>query len=184
MAKAERPNGWQKRECCTCNSKTWHWNGICFDHSEWNPDPAAIERRLQLVQDMRTFVRSVEPDKPTERDIKRASYMDKSLWDRKKLVKVEGQDITGEDWAADIFDEPARPALQPGQFYCSFCGVVVDSTNSLSEKKPLISIGVRIIEHSDGEVETRDQVVSKVREIHACKDHYLKIRKPIVVRTV
>lgn len=169
-------NGFNKAECIECKRKTWHYIMRCTEHSLY--DPKVIHRPIDHIMGARVV------QLPTEQEIRRANRMDMSMWNVGQERKKAQVDISNEAWAADLFaDAPSIPALEPGQMLCTFCGKVIDSTNSLSEKRSKIRIMLQMHEGPDGP-EMREKVTSNVVEVHACKDHVLQIRKPITVRVV
>ena len=172
------PNGFWKQDCEKCGRKTWWSNSAAKAHCTECPS-----RFLQQPAD--SVIGAKVPEIPKEWEIRRANKLDRSLWKITQERKITQVDISSEGWAKDIFaDEPELPALEPGQMRCSWCGRVIDSTNSLSERRPFIRIMHEPVEGPDGSIELRQKVTSKIQDVHACPDHYLQIRKPITVRTV
>jgi hypothetical protein len=75
--------------------------------------------------------------------------------------------------------------LDPNITRCHFCGTEIkDKLTAMAECKPVIRMVTEAYKDSSGVLQTREKVTSRVETIHACKDHVLEIRKPIVVRTV
>jgi hypothetical protein len=171
------PNGFWKQDCDRCERKTWWSNSTSKAHCTECPSK-------YLNQPAGSIIGAKVPETAKDWEIKRANRMDLSLWNTTQERRVTQVDISNEDWAADLFaDAPTLPKLEPGQMLCSWCRKVIDATNSLSEKRPVIRVKQEAIEGPNGP-ELREKVYSRVETVHACSEHYLQIRKPITVRTV
>jgi hypothetical protein len=183
--------GFHKAECNICKRETWHYKegdqiARCSCHSAY---PNRVMRQQyensknSTIQGGSLYSR-LGSELPTEREIKIANRLDRSLWsfaEERRNSRV----VLDSPWAQDIFadSEPVKP-LNPDKLNCTFCGVETDKINSLTEKKAVICKVMDTYKTADGEVQIREKISSRVETVHACPNCCLQVRKPIVVRRV
>lgn len=176
-------NAFHKADCITCGRKTWHFKdgdkpARCTDHSNFTPGQQR-KHLADIVQGGSLYSRK---ELPTEREIRIANRLDRTLWRMSEEKRIAQVDVSGEDWAAGLFEE--MPTLDPSKTYCSFCNEPVDKINTLTERKPTIRMIDETYLDSEGQLQVQTKVTSKVETQHACPKCVLNIRKPIVVRKV
>lgn len=176
-------SGFHKAFCSLCNRETWHYKMgdkpvTCSDHSNWTGRKHTIATHA-----VQTTLQTIEP--PTEREIRIANRLDRSMWRIGEHRKIASIDISDEAWAAGLFDdaEPV-PQLDPDKLYCSFCGDPVEKIRVTQEKKPVIRRVMETYKTEGGDVIMQEKVTSRAEEVNACPKCCLKIRKPIEVRRV
>jgi hypothetical protein len=169
--------GFSKQLCSDCGKKTWHYKEgdkpsrcSCKDQ----PIPAN-----GIVQGGSMYSRK---ELPTEREIRIANRLDRSMWQVAEQRRTSQVDITDEPWAAGLFADAVLP--DPNKLYCSFCQAeITNKIDMLTEKKPVIRKVLDAFKVGD-EIALRERVMSRAEEVRACPNCILQIRKPIVVRTV
>lgn len=179
-------SNWCKKHCDVCNKETW-WttspgatSSHCTDHSNWTPN-----RKHAVVGAIMQARLSPVHEAPSERELRIANRLDRSLWKHAEQRNACSVYIGDQEWAKDLFPvDPAPVTLNPDKVYCTFCGKETDKINTLSEKKAFIRKVIETYRTGDGEIVMREKVTTRTETLHACPEHCLEIRKPIVVRRV
>lgn len=164
--------GYHKQHCDVCAKETWHYT------SQLNEVICCIHTNCLVRGGSTTEVKSPK--------VAIAGRLDRTMFriaEDRRSTKV---DVSGEDWADDLFTEEEKqaPALDPSQVRCSFCNTPTDYMQTLTEKKAVIRKVQDMYKDTAGEVHITERVVSKSETVHACPNCVLNIRRPIVAHIV
>jgi hypothetical protein len=179
--------GFHKAFCDLCQREVWHYKSAdhtaasCSNHSNWE----AGKHRVR-VEGSTLIVAKLTKDHgeaPTERELRVANALDKSLWQFAEEKRTSQVDISSEAWAENIFDD-APPMRDPNKTYCTFCGTEVQKIDLLTERKPIIRKTEDAYRNASGEIVIQERITTRMETINACPNCSLKVRKPVVVRIV
>jgi hypothetical protein len=111
----------------------------------------------------------------------RKQWMDKSLWDR-NVASDPSRIVVNADWAKNAMKGEVAP-VQPGD-RCSFCNASLEGVTTTREKQSRTFRTWDAEMLPTKEIIINEKYISTVREVKACPDCCLKVKKPIVARVV
>ena len=194
-----KANAFTENHCDLCQKKTYWYQssgeiapGHCTNHSKWSKGVVhAVPAVVQGANLAPTKVREAR-EGLNEVELRNVNRINKDVWARSVETRRKTHYLPMTAAFASIaatLRESCRESApaDPDAVYCYQCGKPISKVTSTSETKPLIRqvidpAGCHKDENGDPVIAYKTKITAK--EVHACSDCCLSIRKPISVRIV